>query len=182
MLAETWLCKNGNPKLIITVRGIDASPFIRIYIVTAMFNLTNGKQMPFVTCLFTLYFLSPSLEGIIIINLNLFSLVPFRQRWAPCFAVRRCAWCSSSFSPARPTIVSVSWGSWVWWSSEMWVTDLALCYIVLKSSESTSQIQAVDWIKPFLRLLFCWLVIKYKLIIRYFDIQLISLSNFREKK
>lgn len=161
--------------------GLDASPFLRFYTVTESYYLTNGKQMPFVTCLFTLYFLSPS--SLIIINLNLLSLVPFRQRWAPCFAARRCAWCSSSFSPAQPTIVSVSWGSWAWWSSETWVTpDLALCYIVLKSSESTSQTQAVDRVQPCFSSLFCWLVIEYKLIVRYFDIQLISLSNFKEEK
>lgn len=43
------------------------------------------------------------------------------KSWAPCSAVRRCVWCSSSFSPAQPTIVSVSWESWDWLSSEMWV-------------------------------------------------------------
>lgn len=47
---------------------------------------------------------------------------PFRQPWAPCFAVRRCAWCSSSFSQAQPITVSVNWESWAWSSSEMWVT------------------------------------------------------------
>jgi len=46
-----------------------------------------------------------------------------REKWAPCSAARRCAWCSSSSSPARPTTASVSWESWAWWSSEMWVLD-----------------------------------------------------------
>lgn len=41
--------------------------------------------------------------------------------WAHCSAVRRCVWCSSSFSPAQPTTVSVSWENWDWLSSEMWV-------------------------------------------------------------
>lgn len=59
-----------------------------------------------------------------LVNKTLSFFPPCRQLWAPCFAVRRSAWCSSFFSQDPPTIVSASWENSAWLNSEMWAKSI----------------------------------------------------------